>query len=95
MPRRGPGSSSLRAASPYQSLVSTDQKPFRSVRANLARASNLFSALGPILNFGLNWKERATMKDDIYDIPRVYLLYVLLAIVGIVAAAVIVIIRMF
>jgi hypothetical protein len=35
------------------------------------------------------------MKDDIYDIPMVHLLYVLLAIVGIVAAAVIVIIRMF
>jgi hypothetical protein len=37
--------------------------------------------------------ERTTMKDDIYDIPMVYLLYVLLAIVGIVAAAAIVIIR--
>ena len=35
------------------------------------------------------------MKDDIYDIPMVYLLYVLLAVVGIVAAGVIVIIRMF
>jgi hypothetical protein len=34
------------------------------------------------------------MKDDIYDIPMVYLLYVLLAILGIVAAAKIVIIRM-
>ena len=40
-------------------------------------------------------KERTTMKDDVYDIPMVYLLYVLLAIVGIVAAAVIVILRMF
>jgi hypothetical protein len=35
------------------------------------------------------------MKDDVYDIPMVYLLYVLLAIVGIVTAAVIVILRMF
>ena len=35
------------------------------------------------------------MKDDVYDIPMVYLLYVLLAIIGIVAAAVIVILRMF
>jgi hypothetical protein len=34
------------------------------------------------------------MKDDIYDIPMVYLLYVLLAVVAIVAVAVIVIIRM-
>jgi hypothetical protein len=34
------------------------------------------------------------MKDDIYDIPMVYLLYVLLATVGIVAAAVIAIVRM-
>ena len=34
------------------------------------------------------------MKDDIYDIPMVYLLYVLLAILGIVAAAEMVIIRM-
>jgi hypothetical protein len=34
------------------------------------------------------------MKDDIYDIPMAYLLYVLLAIVGIVATAVIVIIGM-
>src|ERR1700722_14460366 len=30
-------------ASPDQSLVSIDQKPLRSVRANLARASDLFS----------------------------------------------------
>jgi hypothetical protein len=48
-------------------------------------------------DFGL-WTEverkGPTMKDDIYDIPMVYLLYVLLAIVGIVAAAVIVILRM-
>jgi hypothetical protein len=35
------------------------------------------------------------MKDDIYDIPMVYFLYVLLAIVVIVAATVIAIIRMF
>ena len=35
------------------------------------------------------------MKDDIYDIPMVYLLSILLAIVGSVAAAVILIIRMF
>ena len=34
------------------------------------------------------------MKDDIYDIPMVYLLYVLLAIAGIFAAGVIVILRM-
>jgi hypothetical protein len=39
-------------------------------------------------------KERATIKEDIYDIPTVYLLYVLLAIVVIVAATVIAIIRM-
>jgi hypothetical protein len=43
-------------ASPDQSLVSIDQKPLRSVRANLARASNLFSAWGPILGFGLKWR---------------------------------------
>ena len=35
------------------------------------------------------------MKDNIYDIPMVYLLYVLLAILLMVAAAVIVIARMF
>ena len=35
------------------------------------------------------------MKDDPDDIPMVYLLYVLLAIGGIVAAAVIVVIRIF
>lgn len=39
--------------------------------------------------------ERATMKDDLDDVPMAYLLYVLLAIVAIVAAAAIVIIRMF
>jgi hypothetical protein len=52
--------------------------------------------LRPIIGFGLKWKgkERTTMKDDVYDIPMVYLLYVLLAIAGIVAAAVILIIRM-
>jgi hypothetical protein len=44
--------------------------------------------------FGLRWKGRTTIKDDIYDTPTVYLLYVLLAIVVIVAAAVIAIIRM-
>jgi hypothetical protein len=43
-------------ASPDQSLLSIDQRPLRSVRANLARASNLFSAWGPILGFGLKWK---------------------------------------
>jgi hypothetical protein len=40
-------------------------------------------------------KERSTMKDDLDDIPVVYLLYVLLAILGMVAAAAIVIARMF
>jgi hypothetical protein len=43
-------------ASPDQSLLSIDQRPLRSVRANLARASNLFSAWGPNLGFGLKWK---------------------------------------
>jgi hypothetical protein len=76
-------------------LVSIDQNPLRSVRANSVRASNLFSAWGRILGFGLKWKGRTTMKDDIYDIPMVYLLYVLLTIVVIVAATVIAIIRMF
>jgi hypothetical protein len=82
-------------ADPDQSLVSVGQKPLRSVRANLAHASNLFSFWGPFLGFGLKWKGKDPMKDDIYDIPMVYLLYVLLAVVGIVAAGVIVIIRMF
>jgi hypothetical protein len=45
-------------ASPDQSLISIDQKPLRSVRANLARASNLFSAWGSILGFGLKWKAK-------------------------------------
>jgi hypothetical protein len=39
--------------------------------------------------------ERTTMKDDLDDIPMTYLLYVLLAIAAIVAAAAIVITRMF
>jgi hypothetical protein len=43
-------------ATPDQSLVSIDQKPLRSVRANLAPASNRFYAWGPILGFGLTWK---------------------------------------
>jgi hypothetical protein len=43
-------------ASPDEWLVSTGQKPLRSVRANLACASNLFSAWGPILGFGMKWK---------------------------------------
>ena len=43
-------------ADPDQSLVSAGQKPLRSVRANLAHASNLFSFWGPFLGFGLKWK---------------------------------------
>jgi hypothetical protein len=43
-------------ASPDQALVSIGQRPLRSVRANLARASNLFSAWGTKLGFGLKWK---------------------------------------
>jgi hypothetical protein len=43
-------------ASPDEALVSIGQKPLRSVRANLACASNRFSALGTILGFGLKRK---------------------------------------
>jgi hypothetical protein len=43
-------------ARPDRSLVSIDQKPLRSVRANLAPASNRFYAWGPMLGFGLTWK---------------------------------------
>jgi hypothetical protein len=43
-------------ASPDHLLVSIDQNPLRSVRANSVRASNLFSAWGRILGFGLKWK---------------------------------------
>jgi hypothetical protein len=43
-------------ASPDQVLVSIGQKPLRSVRANLARTSNLFSAWGTILGVGLKRK---------------------------------------
>jgi hypothetical protein len=47
-------------------------------------------------DFGLRVEtERTTMKDDLDDIPITYLLYVLLAIAAIVAAAAIVIARMF
>ena len=43
-------------ASPDEWLVSIGQKPLRSVRTNVACASNLFSAWWPILGFGLKWK---------------------------------------
>jgi hypothetical protein len=43
-------------SNPDQAVVSIGQKPWRSVRANLARASNLFSAWGKILGFGLKRK---------------------------------------
>jgi hypothetical protein len=43
-------------ASPDQVLVSIGQKPLRSVRVNLARTSNLFSAWGTILGVGLKRK---------------------------------------
>jgi hypothetical protein len=43
-------------ASPDQALVSIGQKPLRSVRTNVARASNLFSAWRTILGVGLKWK---------------------------------------
>lgn len=46
-------------------------------------------------SFGLRIRaERSTMKDDLDNIPVVYLLYVLLAILLMITAAVIVIIRM-
>jgi hypothetical protein len=63
--------------------------------AQTERVSNLF-LLGADFRLRLRWKgkERTTMKDDVYDIPMVYLLYVLIAIAGILAAAVILIIRM-
>jgi hypothetical protein len=38
---------------------------------------------------------KTKMKDDLEDIPMAYLWYVLLAIVAIVAAAVVVVIRLF
>ena len=43
-------------ASPDEWLVSIGQKPLRSVRTNVACASNLFSAWWPILGFGLKWR---------------------------------------
>jgi hypothetical protein len=43
-------------ANPGNAVVSIAQKPLRSVRANLARASNLFSAWGRIVGFGLKRK---------------------------------------
>jgi hypothetical protein len=55
---------------------------------------NLFSAWRTIWELRVE-TERTTMKDDLDDIPMTYLLYVLLAIAAIVAAAAIVITRMF
>jgi hypothetical protein len=91
-------------ASPDQSLLSIGQEALVTdgkvgwpylLQTCANRIDSIF-CLRPIIGFGLKWKgkERTTMKDDVYDIPMVYLLYVLLAIAGIVAAAVILIIRM-
>ena len=46
------------------------------------------------LSFGRSEKEGTDVKDDLDDIPMAYLLYVLLAIVGVLAGAVIVIVKM-
>ena len=43
-------------ANPDQVVVSIGQEPLRSVRANLARALNLFSAWGTMFGFGLKRK---------------------------------------
>jgi predicted lysophospholipase L1 biosynthesis ABC-type transport system permease subunit len=43
-------------ANPDQVVVSVGQEPSRSVRANLARALNLFSAWGTMFGFGLKRK---------------------------------------
>jgi len=43
-------------ANPDRVVVSIGQEPLRSVRANLARALNLFSAWGTIFGFGLKRK---------------------------------------
>ena len=43
-------------ANPGKAVVSIAQKPVRSVRANLARAANLFFAWGRIVGFGLKRK---------------------------------------
>jgi hypothetical protein len=76
-----------------QAVVSIGQKPWRSVRANCSCFKSIF-CLGN--DFGLRVEtERTTMKDDLDDIPMAYFLYVLLAIAAIVAAAAIVITRMF
>jgi hypothetical protein len=37
--------------------------------------------------FGLKWTEGTNMEDDLYDIPVAYLLYVLLAIIVLIAGA--------
>jgi hypothetical protein len=96
MLRRGRGSGSLRTGKPGAILGRYRSK---AVALSSRKRSACFEAifcLGPTFGLGLKWKgkERTTMKDDVYDIPMVYLLYVLIAIAGIVAAAVIVIIRM-
>ena len=49
-------------ASPDQSLVSIDQKRLRSVRANLAGTSNLFSIWGPIM--GLELKRKGKGQNE-------------------------------
>jgi hypothetical protein len=46
------------------------------------------------LGFGLKWKEGTNMEDDLYDIPVAYLLYVLLAIVVLMAGAAVAIVML-
>jgi hypothetical protein len=43
-------------ASPDQWLVSTNQKPLRSVRVKLSACFESIFCLGPVLSFGLEWK---------------------------------------
>ena len=94
MHRTGGGSCSLRFGKPGQGGSLSRSKAVAICSRELSSRCESILCLGE--DCGLRVKtERTTMKDRLDDIPVAYLLYVLLATVAIVAAGVIVIVKMF
>jgi hypothetical protein len=94
MHRLGRGSSSLRFGKPGQGNGLYRSKAVAICSRELSSCCESIFCLGQ--DCGLRVEtEGTTMKDELDDIPVAYLLYVLVAIVTIVAAGVIVIIKMF
>jgi hypothetical protein len=76
------------------SSVSGSRKVLRSAGGNRIRNAKRTPVRRTSLGFGGSGKKGTDVNDDLDDIPMSYLLYVLLAIVGIVAGAIFVVVKM-